>query len=296
MSNSNPAPFAAYTPTYHNDTYPFINPQKLHLKNKNVFITGASKGIGRATALAYAQAGASHIGITARSPPHSVAEECIAAAKKAGHPAPNVHCYAMDVTDRETIERVASEAAKAMGGRIDIVVSNAGYLEEFIPIADSDPDEWWKTWTTNVRGPYLVTRSFLPILLSSPSGDKTIIHISSIGAHGKRPGASAYQTGKFAIARFVEFIMAEYGEKGVLAYCLHPGGVMTELASKMPKHTHGILVDKVEMAGDTIVWLSAERREWLGGRYVSANWDMEELEGRKGEIVEKDLLKFRMAL
>ena len=70
------------------------------------------------------------------------------------------------------------------------------------------------------------------------AGDETIINLSSVGAHSVRPGASAYQTSKLTITRFTEFIIAEYGEQGVLAYSVHPGGIMTELASRMPEHMH----------------------------------------------------------
>lgn len=113
---------------------------------------------------------------------------------------------------------------------------HSGYLEIFTPIAESDPDEWWYTWTVNMRGPYLVTRSFLPLLLKG--GDKQIVNLSSIGAHATRKGASAYQTSKLAILRFTEFIMSEYSEKGVLAFAVHPGGVMTEMGARMPSYTH----------------------------------------------------------
>ena len=200
-------------------------------------LTGAFKGIGRATALSYAKAGASIIGLAARSSISFLVAEIGTAATGAGHPTPKVVSYKLDVTDRESIDATAKEIDAAFSGRVDILINNAGYLEDFRPIVESDPDEWWKTWTINLCGPYLVTRAFLPIMLQG--GDKQIINISSIGAHGTRPGASAYQSSKFVLCRFTEFIMAEYGEKGVLAFALHPGGVMTELASRMPKHTHG---------------------------------------------------------
>lgn len=57
-----------------------------------------------------------------------------------------------------------------------------------------------------------------------------------------------------------------------------------------------VCIDTPELAGDTIVWLTSERRDWLAGRYVSCNWDMTELLARRDEIVEKDLLKLRLAL
>ena len=226
-----------FVPTRRNDTYEFINPTKCtSLKGKNVFITGASKGIGRATAISYARAGASGIGLAARSSLSTLESEIASAAKEAGRAPPNVHSYAMDVADREAVESTAKRVDEDFSGRLDILINNAGYLEVFTPIIDSDPDEWWKTWTVNIRGPYLVTRAFLPIMLKG--GDKQIVNLSSVGAHGKRPGASAYQPSKLALCRITEFIMAEYGEAGVLAFCLHPGGVRTHLSLAMPKEIH----------------------------------------------------------
>lgn len=167
-------------------------------------------------------------------------------------------------------------------------------------MADQDPMEWCRTIDINLKGPYLVTRAFLPLLLSSPAPSnggealKTILNVSSIGAHKLMPGASAYQTTKLALLRFSEFVNAEYAEKGVLCYSIHPGGVMTELAKAMPKSAHGLLVDTPALAADSVVWLTAERREWLAGRYVSVTWDMEELVKKRDEIEAKDLLKVRM--
>jgi NAD(P)-dependent dehydrogenase (short-subunit alcohol dehydrogenase family) len=174
------------------------------------------------------------------------------------------------------------------------LVNNAGYLEEWKPIAESDPAEWWKTWDVNVRGVYLVSRAFIPLLLANDSGLKTIVNVSSAGAHRTRPGASGYQNSKFAVLRFTEFLNAEYGEKGLLPIVIHPGGVMTELAKAMPKDMHGVLTNTPELCGDFVPWLTEQRREWLAGRYVSVNWDVEELESKKKEIVDGDKLKMRM--
>lgn len=110
-------------------------------------------------------------------------------------------------------------------------------------------------------------------------------------------GGSAYQSGKLAILRFGEFVMTEYGDQGILCFGIHPGGVMTDLSYRtLPKEFHKLLQDTPQLAGDSIVWLTGKRREWLAGRYVSTTWDMEELEGKKGEIEEGDLLKVRMAV
>lgn len=69
---------------------------------------------------------------------------------------------------------------------------------------------------------------------------------------------------------------------------------MTELAKAMPKETHVFLTDVPELGAESIVWLTGERRDWLAGRYVSVNWDMQEFEGMREEIEKGDLLKVQL--
>jgi len=78
-----------------------------------------------------------------------------------------------------------------------------------------------------------MTRSFLPSLLASKA--KTVLNVSSAAAHVMSFGGSAYQMTKFALLRLSEFTNAEYGEQGILAYSVHPGGVVTQLAKGMPQ-------------------------------------------------------------
>ncbi len=235
-----PTGYSEFTKTIHHDTYPEIDPvTKSDLTGRTVFITGASKGVGRATAVAYAKAGASQIALGARSALDAVEEEIRAAAKSAGKPEPQILSLKLDVQDWSTVEACAKAIEKDFG-RLDILLNNAGYLETFIPIAESNMDDYWKTWEINYRGVYWVTKAFLPLIMKTEGGLKTVVNVGSIGGHKIMNGASAYQTTKFAIMRFTEFINAEYEKEGVLAYSAHPGGIFTELASNMPKETHDI--------------------------------------------------------
>jgi NAD(P)-dependent dehydrogenase (short-subunit alcohol dehydrogenase family) len=109
-------------------------------------------------------------------------------------------------------------------------------------------------------------------------------------------GASAYQTSKFALLRFTEFLQSDHGKEGLLAFAVHPGGVVTELALNMPKEVHAMLTDEPELAADAIVYLTQEKREWLGGRYVSCTWDMPEFLGMEKEVVEGNKLVMRMVV
>ncbi|EME39253.1 hypothetical protein DOTSEDRAFT_179713 [Dothistroma septosporum NZE10] len=282
-----------FTPTIHSDTYEYIKPEQFDLNGKAVLITGASKGVGLHAALSFARAGASYIAIAARTSMKDLESDLITAAKEAGKQPPQVLALNLDVTSEDSVAAAAKEVETSFG-RLDILLNNAGYLERFLKPHEQDPTDWWRVWEVNIKGVYLVTRAFLPLILKSQDSLKTILNVSSIGAHALMSGASGYQMGKLALLRFGEFLNTDYGEQGLLAFGIHPGGVPTELAKGMPDNMHSVLIDSPGLAGDTIVWLTAQRKEWLEGRYVSVTWDMKELEGKREKIESGDLLKVRM--
>lgn len=179
-------------------------------------------------AKSFAQAGASHIAIGARSNLDSVKSTILAAAAEAKRSPPQVLCVEIDIISQKSAEKAAALVTKTFG-KLDILLINAGVLGGMASIADSDPEKWWSNWEINVKGPYLVSRAFLPLMLKR--GDKTIITTSSVGAHLITPGVSAYQTTKLAVLRLMEFVSTEYKDQGVLAYSIHPGNVLTTLVA-----------------------------------------------------------------
>ncbi|CZT18230.1 related to peroxisomal short-chain alcohol dehydrogenase [Ramularia collo-cygni] len=292
MSSKRDSSGANFTPTIHSDTYPFIDPTQFNLSNTAVFITGASKGCGRSTALSYARAGCSHIALGARSSMKDLEPELLAAAKEAGKEPPHILLLELDVTSESNVAAAAKEISSEFG-RLDILINNAGYASPFVSVMEENVDSWWRTWEVNIKGPFLLTQSFIPLLLSTASGLKTIINVSSIGAHYSGPG-SAYKLSKLALLRFGEMIAAEHEREGVVCFGIHPGAVPTELASNLPENMRHKLQDSPELTGNSLVWLSKEKRAWLNGRYVSCTWDMEELEKMRAEIEDGNLLKVRM--
>ncbi|KAF9988724.1 hypothetical protein BGZ80_007384 [Entomortierella chlamydospora] len=279
-----------FTSTLHTDTYPAI--AHSNHQARTVLITGASKGIGRATAISFARSGAANIVIAARSGLDEVEKELHAAAPSSSSP-PRIIKIQLDVVSEASVAD-AAERVKQECGYLDILVNNAGYLEDRVPIAESNPSEWWKTWGVNLKGVYLMTRAFLPLLLQGKV--KTIINVSSGGAHFTTRGASAYQTTKFALLRFTEFIAVEYVDQGIISIAMNPGAVPTELALNLPKGVHQFLVDTPELAADSVTWLTQHRLPWLSGRYVSVNWDLPQLLAKKEEIIEGDKLKMRIVI
>ena len=149
----------------------------------------------------------------------------------------------------------------------------------------------------NVRGPYLITKACLPLLLKSDL--KTTITISSVGAHVVGPGLSDYQTSKLAVSRLTEFVAKENEEAGLVAYSVHPGNMLTDILNRgegMDPALKAVFTESTELCADGLVYLSKQRRPWLSGRYVNMTWDLPELTSSAMEkrIVDGDMLKVRL--
>lgn len=284
---------------YHSQ-YPAIDPAaalKGSASAKIIFITGASQGIGQATAEAFAQAGAQAIYLTARS------EKALRETQtRVGKANPETQCEFMvcDVTDEAQVQASIKDCVAKFGG-IDVVDANAGYLNQWKKIGESDTTSWWKTWEVNLKGTYYVIRYTISYLIESAKKHSArgstgghLILISSIGAQLVRPTASDYQTSKHAINRLCEFVNVDHGEGGVKCFAIHPGGVPTVLAKNMPKELHTNLVDDPELAAGFTVWLCSGKADWAKGRYLSSNWDVDELMQLKDQIVQDDLLVNRL--
>lgn len=286
--------------TAHHASYAAIDPNsalKGSAQDKVVFIAGASRGIGQATAVAFAQADAEAIYLTARS--RAALEETQALVQRAN---PQTQCVwsISDVTDAAAVEEAVADCVARFGG-IDAADANAGYLGPWRKIGDSDPESWWHNWEVNVRGAYHVARYTLTHLAQSAqrraaegrSGGHLIL-LSSIGAQLLMPGASDYQTSKHAINRLCEFIQVDHGADGIKCFALHPGGVSTELGLSMPQALHAYLIDEPTLAAGFAVWLCSGQADWAKGRYLSANWDVGQLSALQETILRDDLLVNRL--
>jgi NAD(P)-dependent dehydrogenase (short-subunit alcohol dehydrogenase family) len=286
--------------TTHKNTYDAIDPKGALTDSavgKVVFIAGASRGIGQATAVAFAQAGARAVYLAARST--AALQETRALVLAAN---PNTKCAlkACDVTIAADVEAAVADCL-AQFGALDVADANAGFLGPWTKIGASDPAGWWWNWEVNVKGVYHVIRYSLPPLIESArrhaadgkSGGHLIL-LSSIGAQLLMPGASDYQTSKHAINRLCEFVQADHGEDGIKCFAIHPGGVSTELGRNMPEAMHAYLVDDPMLAAGFSVWLCSGQADWAKGRYLSATWDVGELTALKDKIMADDLLVNRL--
>ncbi|KAL8997370.1 MAG: hypothetical protein Q9169_003352 [Polycauliona sp. 2 TL-2023] len=248
----------------HDRPYKAIDPLKADLAGKRVLIVG-SAAVVQALAISYATAGASHIAaIGAHCELTTVTGHVKKAAKDADRNPPRILIInLLDIKSPTSIDNAAALIQANFEG-IDIIVMDSGALEEAKSNAESNMDKWWDSWTTNLRGSYFIARAFLPMMLKA--GDKTIVFVASAVADCiETHEMSAYGTSMFAQLRLAAFLAAEYGDEGVLPFCIHLGNVTTNASA-------GDVNQSLELFADTVVYLTKRKRKWLSGRYINSTW------------------------
>ncbi len=188
------------------------------LKGKVALITGASKGIGKGIARAFAGEGCSLV-ITSRS-----AEELQRAADEATALGIEVVTHVADVADEKQMQP-AFDLATERFGRLDILVNNAGAFNGG-PIDEMSLEDWDRVIATNLRGPFLCTQMAFRIM--KPQGGGRVINIGSISGQRVRPRSSPYSTSKHGIWGLTQVTALEGREHGITCCCLHPGNILTE--------------------------------------------------------------------
>ena len=193
--------------------------EKSEFADRVVVVTGASSGIGRATAELFANERAL-VAIFARS-----AEKLSAIAKPFGD---RMLAVAGDVADEGSIEKLFAEVESRFGD-CDLLVNNAG-MTDVARLIDTTPERWDRMFAVNVRGAYLASRRALPAMLARRSG--AIVNVSSIsGVIGpeKFPGWVSYCASKGAMISMTEALAVEVRDTGVRVNCVSPGSVDTPM-------------------------------------------------------------------
>lgn len=238
----------------------------------------------------------------------------------------SIACLARTASDLETLEAevkqnyevptlfmirdVVSEPAKIVAdveaalGPIDILINNAGigrlgplYLEKDINI-------WWHVFEVNVKAPIALIHACLPSMLARGKGK--IITLGSAAADNSFPYQTSYASSKAALHKAHQGLDMEMRGKGIVFYCIHPGGTkgkvrpadamnpeamkLDELQSWIMNFAKTALTDTISLAADSIVFLAVdERMEVFSGRYLDCCQDMEEVLQNKDKILSEEL-------
>ena len=278
---SQPRTMASFV-TNHKKPYAAISPALpgRSLAGKSAFVTGAGRGVGAHITRGLAAAGVDRIGILGRN------KALIEKAKDAfGKEFPFVafEAYTADITDGPAIAAVFK-----VFGTPDILVNNAGHFPDEGPFVEQDLKSWWSGFEINVLGTATVSQKFLQIL--EPGKKAIVLNVSSCAAHMRFPliGWSGYNGSKMAQLRIFENIRFEH--PNVRFVNVHPGNIESDGFTRSGASAPPGGMTDGKLAGEFFAWLSTEEAEFLSGRFVWAEWDVEELKGNKAEILEKDLL------
>jgi len=190
------------------------------LQGATVLVTGASSGIGRACAEAFARAGARLL-LCARR------EDRLAEVAAALGDA-EVHTFVLDVRDRAAVE-AAIAGLPEVWRDVDVLVNNAGLAAGMSPLQDGDPDDWERMLDTNVKGLLWVTRAVLPGMLARGRGH--VVNIGSIAGHETYPSGAVYCASKAAVDRITTGLRMDVLGSGVKVSTVDPGLVETEFST-----------------------------------------------------------------
>lgn len=205
------------------------------LTGKVALITGASSGIGKGIAEAFANAGAQLI-LTARR------TELLA--QLATSLPTEVLALPADVTDEAQVQAVFQQALQRFG-RLDILVNNAGVFDGG-PLDKLSLETWEKVMAVNLRGPFLCTREALRIM--KPQRNGRIINIGSISAQRVRPNSAPYSTSKFGLAGLTQVTALEGRSFGITCGCIHPGNTDVETLAKAQRRSQEPVMQIAEWA------------------------------------------------
>lgn len=242
------------------------------LENKTAIITGGASGMGRAIARLFAQEGASVIVADLKQNEIDVVVNEISAS---GGKAKGVVC---NVSKESDIKAMIELAIK--NGSIDVLVNNAGVMDDFVPVHEVTDELWSKVMAVNVNGPFYACRLAIPHMLKQGSG--SIINITSVGGlFGSRAG-TAYTASKHAVVGLTKNIGFMYALKGIRCNAIAPGGVNTNIGKDMKPNAFGAercmtgagvmpRMGEAEEIAKTALFLASNDSSFVNGAVVTAD-------------------------
>lgn len=197
---------------------------RFSLDGRNAFVTGASRGIGRAIALAFADAGA-NVAVVSRSA--GALEETARKVEARGRKG---LALAADVGDRDEIGSAVERAGQAFGA-LDVVVNNAGAAPFRAPVAETRLDGFEKYLRVNFLSAVYVLQAAAPRLIESGRG--SVVNVASVGGLSAAPGVGYYGAAKAALINLTKTLAVEWAEHGVRVNALAPGWIETDMNARL---------------------------------------------------------------
>lgn len=236
------------------------------LDGKHALVTGASRGIGRGIALAFADAGADvTIGYRREKEAAQATLREIEARGRRGF------AFAADVRDADAVASMVKSATEAMGS-LDVVVANAGVATRFQPLHEVEIGYWQRILDTDLNGVFYTIHAALPILRAQRSG--VILTISSIAADACQANGGPYVAAKAAVNALTTVVARENARLGIRANVIAPGLVQSDIADKMLEFHGEAMLNSIplrrigtpEDIGKLAVFLASDDAAWITGK------------------------------
>ena len=243
------------------------------LAGKIAVVTGGSRGIGRATSIALAEAGA-FVLVNYRSN-EEAAKQTLSLIEEAGGQAELV-CF--DVADPDSVDRGLKAAIERHGG-IDILVNNAGISIDQLLLRVS-PKDLDMTWATNVNGPIYCAKACIRPMMKRRWG--RIINLSSVVAESGNPGQAVYSSSKAALLGLTRTLAREYASRGITVNAVAPGFIETDMTADLSDAGKQGIIDQTplgrigrpEEVAAAVVFLASEEASYITGQVVRVNGGM----------------------
>lgn len=241
----------------------------MRLDGRVAAVSGGASGIGRATALALAAAGAR---VFAGDLNEAGAEETSALARDAGGA---VEAAPLDVTDAAAVDRFAARVLER-AGRIDVLVNAAGW-DRLEPFLDNTPEFWERIVQINYLGPVRLTRALLPAMIDARGG--SIVCVASDAGRVGSTGETVYAGAKGGVIAFAKSLAREMARHAIRVNCVAPGPTDTPLFRSLPENMQQALERAIpfrrlaqpEEVADAILFFASDRSRFVTGQVLSVS-------------------------
>lgn len=238
-----------------------------NLSGKTALVTGASRGIGRASALALAKAGAQVIVhySASQTEANAVVNEIVAAGGRA-------NAVGVDLSTPDGAHTLAKKVREIVGDRLDILFANAGVASSG-PVDGTKVDDFDRLFAVNVRAPYFLVQQLLPVLGSGSS----VILSSSLAARAAVGELAAYAASKGAVSTLVTHLAVAFGERGIRVNAVAPGVIDTDMSSFVKTdggRDYTLSIQALKRIGEpgdvaeVVAFLASDAARWITGDVI----------------------------